>query len=93
MATYSSVPFDCRGRIQYVAKTIFDDDFMLSDFAEVLLKGWANTIPPKEPISRDQFNQWVEKLNHYLTITADAHFKRLEEMGILKEAEKHENLY
>lgn len=73
-------------------ENIFNNDFMLSDFAEAMLKGWANSIPPQESISREQFQNWVDKLNHYLDITADAHFKRLEETNRLLEVEKNAEL-
>lgn len=65
---------DCRP----VTKTIFDNDFRLSDFAEAILKGWGNSIPPDQIIDREQFNAWKDKLNQALDSAAEDYFKRLE---------------
>jgi hypothetical protein len=81
---------DCR---PLPGKSLFNDDFLLSDFAESILKGWANSIPAEEPVTREQFNAWKEKFIHALETAADSQFRQYETVVHNLEVEKRENLF
>ena len=74
-------------------KNLFNDDFYLSDFADAVLRGWGNSIPPEETITREQFNAWKEKLNQALDSAADSYFRQIEAVMHNLEVEKHEGMF
>ena len=69
-------------------KTIYTNDFELEKFADEIVKGWVLSRPTDKPITRKDFNDWLNQFNSILKSSADDYFKRVEiikkNLGVLK---------
>jgi len=69
-------------------KTIYTNDFELEKFADEIVKGWVLSRPTDKPITRKDFNEWLNQFNSILKSSADDYFKRVEiikkNLGVLK---------
>lgn len=71
-------------------ETIYTNDFELEKFADEIVKGWVLSRPTDKPITRKDFNEWLNQFNSILKSSADDYFKRVEiikkNLGVLKNA-------
>jgi len=69
-------------------ETIYTNDFELEKFADEIVKGWVLSRPTDKPITRKDFNEWLNQFNSILKSSADDYFKRVEiikkNLGVLK---------
>ena len=69
-------------------ETIYTNDFELEKFADEIVKGWVLSRPTDKPITRKDFNDWLNQFNSILKSSADDYFKRVEiikkNLGVLK---------
>jgi transposase-like protein len=69
-------------------ETIYTNDFELEKFSDEIVKGWVLSRPTDKPITRKDFNDWLNQFNSILKSSADDYFKRVEiikkNLGVLK---------
>ena len=59
-------------------ETIYTNDFELEKFADEIVKGWVLSRPTDKPITRKDFNEWLNQFNSILKSSADDYFKRVD---------------